>query len=128
MQARYRPTEGKDIQFVHTLNGSGLAVGRTLIAVMENYQEKDGSIRDPRGAAALYGRARAHRRISAGRGLAKSSRVMYACIMTGLPKPKPVSIPEYLSWAGKQEGKFELLDGVIVAMAPERVGHVHAKA
>ncbi len=47
MQARYRPTEGKDIQFVHTLNGSGLAVGRTLIAVMENYQEKDGSIRIP---------------------------------------------------------------------------------
>jgi seryl-tRNA synthetase len=47
MQARYRPTEGKDIQFVHTLNGSGLAVGRTLIAVMENYQEKDGGIRIP---------------------------------------------------------------------------------
>ena len=47
MQARYRPTEGKDIQFVHTLNGSGLAVGRTLIAVMENYQQKDGSIRIP---------------------------------------------------------------------------------
>jgi len=47
MQARYRPKEGKDIQFVHTLNGSGLAVGRTLIAVMENYQEKDGSIRVP---------------------------------------------------------------------------------
>ncbi len=47
MQARYRPAEGKDIQFVHTLNGSGLAVGRTLVAVMENYQEKDGSIRVP---------------------------------------------------------------------------------
>jgi seryl-tRNA synthetase len=47
MQARYRPAEGKDIQFVHTLNGSGLAVGRTLIAVMENYQQEDGSIRVP---------------------------------------------------------------------------------
>ena len=47
MQARYRPTEGKDIQYVHTLNGSGLAVGRTLIAVMENYQQADGSIRVP---------------------------------------------------------------------------------
>ncbi len=47
MQARYRPAEGKDVQFVHTLNGSGLAVGRTLIAVIENYQEKDGSIRVP---------------------------------------------------------------------------------
>ena len=35
------------MQFVHTLNGSGLAVGRTLIAVIENYQDKDGSIRVP---------------------------------------------------------------------------------
>ncbi len=41
--------------------------------------------------------------------------------------PKRVSIPEFLSWAEKQEGKFELYDGVIVAMAPERVGHVNAK-
>ncbi len=47
MQARFRPKEGKDIQFVHTLNGSGLAVGRTLIAVIENYQEADGGIRVP---------------------------------------------------------------------------------
>jgi seryl-tRNA synthetase len=47
MMARYRPAEGKDLQFVHTLNGSGLAVGRTLIAVIENCQQKDGSIRVP---------------------------------------------------------------------------------
>ena len=47
--------------------------------------------------------------------------------MTALPRPKPVSIPEYLSWAERQEGKFELHDGAIVAMAPERVGHVSAK-
>ncbi len=47
MQARFRPAEGKDLQFVHTLNGSGLAVGRALIAVIENYQEQDGSIRVP---------------------------------------------------------------------------------
>ena len=47
MQARFRPKEGKDVQFVHTLNGSGLAVGRTLIAVIENYQEADGGIRVP---------------------------------------------------------------------------------
>jgi seryl-tRNA synthetase len=47
MQARFRSKESRDLQFVHTLNGSGLAVGRTLIAVMENYQEKDGSIRVP---------------------------------------------------------------------------------
>ncbi len=43
MNARYRAGE-KDVRFVHTLNGSGLAVGRTLVAVMENYQQKDGSI------------------------------------------------------------------------------------
>ena len=47
MQARFRPKEGKDIQFVHTLNGSGLAVGRTLVAVLENYQQPDGSIAVP---------------------------------------------------------------------------------
>ena len=48
MNARYRPPgETKGTRFVHTLNGSGLAVGRTLIAVIENYQEQDGSIRIP---------------------------------------------------------------------------------
>ena len=45
MMARYRAGEGT--AFVHTLNGSGLAVGRTLIAVLENYQEADGSVRVP---------------------------------------------------------------------------------
>jgi len=47
MNARFRPKEGKGTRFVHTLNGSGLAVGRTLIAVMENYQDADGSLRIP---------------------------------------------------------------------------------
>lgn len=47
MNARYRPKEGKDLRFVHTLNGSALAVGRTLVAILENYQQKDGSIRIP---------------------------------------------------------------------------------
>ncbi len=47
MNARYRPAGGKGTRFVHTLNGSGLAVGRTLIAVMENYQQADGSIAVP---------------------------------------------------------------------------------
>jgi seryl-tRNA synthetase len=46
MQARYRNAEGKP-ELVHTLNGSGLAVGRTLVAVLENYQQPDGSIRVP---------------------------------------------------------------------------------
>ena len=47
MNARYRPKEGKGNRFVHTLNGSGLACGRTLIAVLENYQNEDGSVTIP---------------------------------------------------------------------------------
>ncbi|GLQ57537.1 serine--tRNA ligase [Devosia nitrariae] len=46
MEARYRATDGKP-RYVHTLNGSGTAVGRALIAVMENYQQEDGSIAVP---------------------------------------------------------------------------------
>ena len=44
MGARYRPKGSKDVKFVHTLNGSALAVGRTLVAVLENYQQADGSV------------------------------------------------------------------------------------
>jgi seryl-tRNA synthetase len=44
MNARFRAPDGKSVAFVHTLNGSGVAVGRALIAVMETYQEQDGSI------------------------------------------------------------------------------------
>ena len=47
MNARYRPEGEKKTAFVHTLNGSGLAVGRTLVAVMENYQNADGSVTVP---------------------------------------------------------------------------------
>jgi seryl-tRNA synthetase len=47
MDARYRPTAGGRPEYVHTLNGSGLAVGRTLIAILENYQQPDGSIALP---------------------------------------------------------------------------------
>ncbi|HZT49988.1 MAG TPA: serine--tRNA ligase [Hyphomicrobiaceae bacterium] len=47
MNARYRPKGGKGTEFVHTLNGSGLAVGRTLIAILENYQQEDGSVAIP---------------------------------------------------------------------------------
>jgi len=47
MNARFRPAEGKGLSYVHTLNGSGIAVGRALIAVMENYQQPDGSILVP---------------------------------------------------------------------------------
>ena len=47
MNARYRPAGEKQTRFVHTLNGSGLAVGRTLVAVIENYQQEDGSVAVP---------------------------------------------------------------------------------
>jgi seryl-tRNA synthetase len=47
MKTRFRPTEGKGNRNVHTLNGSGLAVGRTMVAVLENYQQEDGSIEIP---------------------------------------------------------------------------------
>jgi seryl-tRNA synthetase len=47
MNARYRAANAKDNRYVNTLNGSGVAVGRALIAVMENYQREDGSILIP---------------------------------------------------------------------------------
>jgi seryl-tRNA synthetase len=46
LQARFRNEAGKT-EFVHTLNGSGLAVGRTLVAVLENYQQADGTVNIP---------------------------------------------------------------------------------
>jgi len=53
-QIRYRKEKGK-LNFVHTLNGSGLAVGRTLVAVLENYQQKDGSVLIPRALRPYMG-------------------------------------------------------------------------
>jgi len=47
MKARFRPREGKGTRHVHTLNGSGLAIGRTLIALLETYQNADGSVAIP---------------------------------------------------------------------------------
>ena len=55
MMARYRPVDAKGTRFVHTLNGSGLAVGRALIAVMETYQRADGSIAVPDALAPYFG-------------------------------------------------------------------------
>lgn len=63
MNARYRTGEGKTIDYVHTLNGSGVAAGRALIAVIENYQNEDGSITIPEclrsymGGASVIGKA-----------------------------------------------------------------------
>ena len=47
MKARFKREGGKQTEFVHTLNGSGLAVGRTLIAILENYQQEDGGVLIP---------------------------------------------------------------------------------
>ena len=44
---RYKPAGAKKSEYLHTLNGSGLAVGRTYLAILENYQQADGSIRVP---------------------------------------------------------------------------------
>ncbi len=63
MQARWRNPETGKIEAVHTLNGSGVAAGRALIAVIENYQQRDGSIAVPEalrpymGGAATIARA-----------------------------------------------------------------------
>ena len=55
MQARYRAAQGEKPELVHTLNGSGVAVGRALVAVLENGQQADGSIRLPAALAAYFG-------------------------------------------------------------------------
>jgi seryl-tRNA synthetase len=52
---RYRPSDGKNTRFVHTLNGSGLGLPRTLIAVLENYQQADGSVAIPEVLLPLMG-------------------------------------------------------------------------
>jgi seryl-tRNA synthetase len=58
VNTRFRPKGGGKPRFVHTLNGSGLAIGRTLIAVMENYQQEDGSIRIPEVLVSYMGTER----------------------------------------------------------------------
>ena len=52
---KYRPREGAKAAHLHTLNGSGLAVGRTLVAILENGQDKDGSIALPKAIRAYMG-------------------------------------------------------------------------
>jgi seryl-tRNA synthetase len=54
-QIRYRPDRGGKPRFVHTLNGSGLAVGRTMVALLENYQQKDGTVAVPKALQPYLG-------------------------------------------------------------------------
>jgi seryl-tRNA synthetase len=67
MNARFRPAGGGKPEFVHTLNGSGLAVGRALIAVLENGQEEDGGVTLP---VALHPYLHGATRVTAGGELA----------------------------------------------------------
>ena len=78
MQARFRNAQGKP-ELVHTLNGSGLAVGRTLVAVMENYQRADGAIDGPGGAAPVHGRRRESSARAAERAHDRRPRAGRAC-------------------------------------------------
>jgi seryl-tRNA synthetase len=57
MEARFKPADGKGTRYVHTLNGSGLAVGRTMVAILENYQNADGSVTIPQALRAYMGGA-----------------------------------------------------------------------
>ena len=57
---RYRPEGKNKTEFVHTLNGSGLAVGRTWVAIVENYQQADGSVLIPEALRPLHGRGSHH--------------------------------------------------------------------
>ena len=57
MDARYKPADGKGTRYVHTLNGSGLAVGRTMVAILENYQNGDGSVTIPEALRPYMGGA-----------------------------------------------------------------------
>ncbi|WP_395687634.1 serine--tRNA ligase [Aestuariivirga sp.] len=55
MESRYKPKDGKGTRYLHTLNGSGLAVGRTLVAVLETYQNADGSVTIPQKLRSYMG-------------------------------------------------------------------------
>ena len=57
MEARFKPADGKGTRYVHTLNGSGLAVGRTMVAILENYQNADGSVTIPESLRPYMGGA-----------------------------------------------------------------------
>ena len=52
---RFRRAEGEKLEFVHTLNGSGLAIGRTLVAILENFQRSDGSVAIPKALVPYFG-------------------------------------------------------------------------
>jgi seryl-tRNA synthetase len=58
LNIRYRPTEGGGLRFCHTVNDTGCAIGRMLIAILENYQQADGSVKVPQVLQAVVGTQR----------------------------------------------------------------------
>ena len=92
MNARCKAADAKPTRFVHTLNGSGVAIGRALVAVLENYQNPDGSVADPRGSAALYGRARADR----------AARVVIVCAATAVMAVLVTAIHAFARESGRR--------------------------
>jgi seryl-tRNA synthetase len=56
LKARWRDTNGKKTQLINTLNGSGLALSRTVLAILENYQESDGSVTIPDALRSYIGK------------------------------------------------------------------------
>ena len=93
MDARYRASDGKP-RFVHTLNGSGTAVGRALIAVMETYQQAGRLDRRARRAAALYGRPQSDR----GRKIARLGFLLRTVLPSRFPK---AGRPAILVWRAR---------------------------
>ena len=55
MNLRYRPAKGEKPRFPHTLNGSAIAVGRTVIAILENFQNEDGTVNVPKALVPYLG-------------------------------------------------------------------------
>jgi seryl-tRNA synthetase len=60
LRCRYRPGEGSSPRPVHTLNGTAVAVGRTIVAIMENFQDRDGGVDVPEALAAYGAPPRLH--------------------------------------------------------------------
>ncbi len=90
MQARFRNAQGKP-ELVHTLNGSGLAVGRTLVAVMENYQRADGSIEIPQVLRRYMGGAESDR-VEIGVSAADHCRAVARAMLQSRPRCRYFSL------------------------------------
>ena len=71
MNIRFRPTEGGGLKYCHTVNDTGCAMGRMIIAILENYQQADGSVRVPDAIRAITGKEQLVPRTESGGGKGK---------------------------------------------------------